>query len=305
MKSRTVLISRNAIIVSFIICLFGLEVTFAGEENKVPKDKAIKHLHPCISGGTKKTVFYVGQEAKDGSPIFNGTVFLVQYDGHPYAVTAKHVVAGLYETLKDSEFTFFLNQVDGTGLQLKQDWIMRRTGGKWLLSEAADIAVMPFLLSDNFDLRLIPLDFFVTSDSLMELEDAFYISYQPGVESPGRITPIVRSGTISIINPDNSFILDAFVFPGNSGSPVFIKPSIAYDDISVSQGCKFIGVVSSYLPYRDVAISAQTKQPRIIFEENTGLAYITAVQALQDLFKTEEFKKQHYAFKEHIKQFAK
>lgn len=268
-------------------------------------NKPIDHSHPCISGGAKKTVLYIGSYDKSGSPVFNGTGFLAVYDDHTYIITAKHVVTGLKESCKDDEIAFFCNTKDGKGISIMQDWIQRRTNSNWILSETADVAMMPYVLTDNVDARTIPQDFFVPANDLVELEEAFYISYQPGLETAGRITPIVRSGAISIINEDNTFVLDAFVFPGNSGSPVFVKPSVLNDSVSASQSCKFIGLVSSYLPYRDVAVSAQTKQARIIFEENTGLATIVSAKAIQDLIKSDAFIKQHKIFKEQIKKFMK
>jgi hypothetical protein len=39
-------------------------------------------------------------------------------------------------------------------------------------------------------------------------------------------------------------------------------------------------VVASYLPYRDVAVSQQTGQPRIIFEENSGLVNVFPVECV-------------------------
>ena len=43
------------------------------------------------------------------------------------------------------------------------------------------------------------------------------------------------------------------------------------------QKASLIGIVKSYVPYRDVATSQQTKSPRIIFEENSGLAAVAPV----------------------------
>src|SRR5207302_573264 len=71
---------------------------------------------------------------------------------------------------------------------------------------------------------------------------------------------------------------------GNSGGPVVTRP-----EISSIQGTKTINaayllrVVSGYLPYQDVAISAQTKRPRIIFEENSGLATVVSVDFIDDI----------------------
>ena len=43
-----------------------------------------------------------------------------------------------------------------------------------------------------------------------------------------------------------------------------------------------IGVVSGYVPYEDVAISAQTNRPRVIFEENSGMAVVIPIDRALD-----------------------
>ena len=92
---------------------------------------------------------------------------------------------------------------------------------------------------------------------------------------------------------------------GNSGSPVFLKPSpIRYDDAGTISlggdklGGKFIGVIGEYIPYREVAISAQTGRPRIIFEENTGLSKVWSVNYLQEIISSKDFQDQLTKVKE-------
>jgi hypothetical protein len=74
------------------------------------------------------------------------------------------------------------------------------------------------------------------------------------------------------------------VFPGNSGGPVVTRP-----EITSIQGTKsfnkaaLIGVVSAYLPYRDVAISQQTRRARIIFEENSGLSSVVPIDRVAEV----------------------
>jgi V8-like Glu-specific endopeptidase len=287
------------IIVSFA------QMTLAADKIPENSPQEIKRAHPCIAGGAKKTIVYLGVEDKNHNPVFLGTGFLLSYKGYLYVVTAKHVVDGLYKNYKDDDITFFLNTKEGGGQIIKMDWIVRRSNAKWIFSKRYDVAIMPFVAMNNIDYKSIPENFLVTSEDLIELQDVFYISYQPGIESPGKITPIVRSGSVSIINEDGGFVLDAFVFPGNSGSPVFIKPNIFDDEKAKTESCKLIGIVGAYLPYQDVAISAQTNRPRIVFEENTGLAIISPAQALKSIFETDEFAAQHKKFVEQISQFCK
>jgi hypothetical protein len=44
-----------------------------------------------------------------------------------------------------------------------------------------------------------------------------------------------------------------------------------------------VGVVSGYVPYQDIAVSQQTGRPRIIFEENSGLATIVPAERVIEL----------------------
>jgi hypothetical protein len=41
-------------------------------------------------------------------------------------------------------------------------------------------------------------------------------------------------------------------------------------------------VVSGYVPYQDVAISVQTNRPRVIFEENSGMAAVIPIDRALD-----------------------
>jgi hypothetical protein len=43
-----------------------------------------------------------------------------------------------------------------------------------------------------------------------------------------------------------------------------------------------IGMVISYKPYNDIAVSQQTKQPRVIFQENSGLADVVPVDFIDE-----------------------
>ena len=82
---------------------------------------------------------------------------------------------------------------------------------------------------------------------------------------------------------ENTFLIDASIFPGNSGGPVLTEPEIVsvggYKPYGKSS---LVGIVASYVPYNDVAISQQTGQPRVIFQENSGLGRVIPVDAIQE-----------------------
>jgi hypothetical protein len=173
------------------------------------------------------------------------------------------------------------------------NWIFHR-------DENVDIAIIPFPLNlQKQDVMVIPDKMFLTADRVFELYDVYFLSYQPGIELHERVLPVIRTGTISLVNKDNTFYIDGFAFPGNSGSPVFLKPSlIRFDEkgsIAIGAdplGGKFIGVVGEYISYKEVAISTQTNRPRVVFEENTGLSKVWSVKFIKEIEESAGFTEQ-------------
>ena len=73
-------------------------------------------------------------------------------------------------------------------------------------------------------------------------------------------------------------MINSFVFPGNSGGPVLLKPeTMSIQGTQNHPDPLLIGVVDAYQPYREPAVSLQTREARIVFEENSGLANILPI----------------------------
>jgi S1-C subfamily serine protease len=137
-------------------------------------------------------------------------------------------------------------------------------------------------------------------DKLIELgisegDLAYLLGFPMGIIGGDKNYVIVRNGSIARIQDllnkvSNNFLIDAFVFPGNSGGPVILKPEVISIEGTKPQNSSYlIGIVTSYVPYRDVAVSKQTQQPRVIFEENSGLASVQPIDFV------------HEAIQEHLK----
>lgn len=111
----------------------------------------------------------------------------------------------------------------------------------------------------------------------------YVLGFPMGLVAQERQYVILRSGTIARIRDlyekrSLDFVVDAFVFPGNSGGPVIVKPELMrIEGTDANNKSALIGVIKSYIPYRDVAISEQTGLPRIIFEDNSGLSIVEPV----------------------------
>jgi hypothetical protein len=294
-----------------LFLLASKSVTLGAEAPSVSKS-----VNPCLEVGVKQSVVFLGRlvpktdpkgepvPASEPVPAYVGTGFLVQVEQLLYLVTAKHMVEGFGPN--DPMFVF-VNDKNGKLANISDQVIRTQLNVEWFKSSSADLAILPFGTRSDFDVTLIPEAAFLTSDNVLELQDVFFMSYQSGIQDESRITPIARRGMVSIRNEDGTFYLDAFAFPGNSGSPVFIKPSAggSFTTTGINLGaepnnCKFVGMIGEYLPYREVAVSLQTKRARVVFEENTWLAKVWPVQSLQQLMKSPEFQQHHQAVKKLI-----
>lgn len=252
----------------------------------------------------KKAIVFLGTINKDKknneNPIsFLATGFLVEIKNIFHLVTAKHVITGefinenlvFFTNLKSGIITF--HSIKSLKNELEVDWIFHE-------NKNVDIAIIPITLDPEVeDVKPIPDKLFIGTEKLYELYDVFFLSYQPGIEIPKKIIPIIRTGTISLLNIDKTFYIDGFTFPGNSGSPVFLKPTpIRFEaPLRISfgpdpLGGKFIGIISEYIPYKEVAISLQTNRPRVIFEENTGLSKVWSSNFIKEIIDSDRFKEQ-------------
>lgn len=123
---------------------------------------------------------------------------------------------------------------------------------------------------------------------ITEGDFAYVLGFPMGIIGGERSFVVVRSGSIARIRDvlaraNYEFLIDASVFPGNSGGPVILKPeATAIKGTKAQHAAYLIGIVKEYVSYQDVAISAQTGKPRVIFEENSGLAAAHPVDSIQE-----------------------
>jgi hypothetical protein len=288
----------------FILSCFVIFINGSGVANgndETGKDDFGESIFRQSIDEIKKAIVFFGNINDKGKPQFIATGFLVQMEKVFCLVTAKHVVV---ETKtgkpKEEDIRIFFNSQDGGITSRSIQELRKKYNLNWIFhptDEAVDVAIIPFGLDlQKDDIKLIPAELFLPFDRLFETLDVIFLSYQPGIEPQRRISPIVRGGIISTLNADRTFYIDAFAFPGNSGSPVFAKQSLIRTGgnkiIFGGTPFKFAGIIGESITYQEIAVSTQTGRPRVVFEENTGLSKVWSIDYIRDIMGSEGFRQQ-------------
>lgn len=120
-------------------------------------------------------------------------------------------------------------------------------------------------------------------------DGVFVLGFPMGIGGRLRKYVVVRSGVIArldreIVEDNKGYLIDCLTFPGNSGGPVVVRPAAtAIVGTPTVKNAYLIGIVSAYVPYVDTAVSTQTGNARVIFEENSGLSSVVPMDAVYDL----------------------
>ena len=254
-----------------------------------------------IPAGYLKAVVSLGVQGED-SFAHHGTGFLYS---HPMAVKRKRTKYSSFlvtnQHVLDAGVSHIrFNRITDEVLEIHTIRSVTFKDLDWAVHpEGADVAVIPIAspgpLMNGRDLTKSETfigDVGTPSDDekrhIVEGNGVFVLGFPLGLTGKTRNYPIVRQGVIARIQDwlrgdESTFLIDSSAFPGNSGGPVVLKPeNTAIRGTERITHSLLIGMVSSYVPYRDVAISKQTQKPRIIFEENSGLAEVIPIDLIKD-----------------------
>lgn len=209
------------------------------------------------------------------SSISTGTGFIFNYvknDKHfLFVVTNKHVI-------KDStKGMLAFNQSDGKKPILGKVFEIEYSNfeNQWIShpQEDIDVAIMPFApVLNELSKRgvqiffrpvtpdLIPSDKSISED-IDAVEDIIFVGYPCDIYDSRNLLPVVRRGiTATPISVDfkgkPTFLIDASIFPGSSGSPVFLCNIGSYSPkgkgLVVGNRIFFLGVVASVFIRKDL-----------------------------------------------------
>ncbi|HDH87084.1 MAG TPA: serine protease [Desulfobacteraceae bacterium] len=209
------------------------------------------------------------------SSISMGTGFIFNYvknnKQYLFVVTNKHVI-------KDSiEGRLTFNQSDGEEPILGKVFTIEYPNfeKQWIghPQQDIDVAIMPFApVLNELSNRGVQIFFksltpdLIPSDKLLReeidaVEDIVFVGYPSDIYDRRNLLPVVRKGiTATPISVDfegkPAFLIDASIFPGSSGSPVFLCNIGSYSPkgkgLVVGSRIFFLGVVASVFIRKDL-----------------------------------------------------
>lgn len=174
---------------------------------------------------------------------------------------------------------------------------------KWLAhqNENIDLAMLTIdpeiLNNNNVDWVFLNEEMFAYPENFNDIgieqgDGIFFAGFPLGISGIERNYAIVRYGIISridqeIIDLTHNFIIDASVYPGNSGGPVFLKPELScLDGTKAISSVYLLGVISGYIPYKESLYSHQSSPPIVaaISIENSGLGNVVPMNFVKDIY---------------------
>lgn len=253
-------------------------------------------------------VVSLGVKRPEQEPLWIGTGFLAgrkerddPSQSTVYIITNKHVV-------RDQKLLYVrFNNADRSGvtdlpMPLEDNGVRLYTGHPFENTDVVAIKILPQIILEHH----LQLNFIDPDDhgfTLREMQNSgieegsliYALGFPMNLVGDAIKAPICRLGCISriadaFIAPDlaEKFIVDAPVFPGNSGGPIICRPEMmSIQGTPHNSTAGLIGILSAYIPYRDELISQQTKKTLMIREENSGLTVVHPVDRIKEVIELE------------------
>lgn len=216
-------------------------------------------------------------------------------NGAPFLITNKHVLEGndvVVLRLRKKNRSEFV-EVDAT---------LKRNGT--LLyhvhpNSNIDIAVLPLngdiIVQQELDYAAFNIDSHAMDSITLRNEGVdegslvHMLGFPMGLVNSSSTLPICRLGCVARLSEaqiaeTQNFLVDIQNFPGNSGSPIVTRPEItSITGTKALNKSVLIGIVHSYLPYKESLVNTQTNELVEIRSENSGIAMVHPVELIREV----------------------
>jgi len=144
----------------------------------------------------------------------------------------------------------------------------------------------------NFDRKIVPKGhkhYVLPRSNCIPVSELFagipvvIVGYPLGLRTQSML-PLLRKGSIAGIDlGSNTIYLDAQIFPGSSGSPVFLDTTQDLGrQLASKLGGRFIGLVWSAVPMRKEYVNLSYEPDRLSMSENSGIGMVVPADVLMD-----------------------
>lgn len=218
-----------------------------------------------------------------------------QTEGLPFLISNRHIVEG------KAQITICMKQQGSDVLRLADiDLLITGTPVFSVHPDPKiDVAVIRldpgFIISNQLEFPSFDID-----DNAMTMSElrangvddgslVHMLGFPLGLVNVNSKLPICRLGCIARmseaqVKESGSFLVDIQNFPGNSGSPVILRPdACAIQGTSNLMMSVLIGIIHSYIPYEDSLISGQTNRVVEVRSENSGIANAHPVDYIREI----------------------
>jgi hypothetical protein len=224
-----------------------------------------------------------------------------------FLITARHVVCGPADAAHPADCTHpqaLIARLNPSSAGPGREFLIPKetAGGPWHFHPNPSIDVAVLRIEVDLQSQGLQSSFIVNNlhtegveamktNGLSAGDGVFVVGFPTELTGAKRNYPIVRQGAVARINDmfdrvSNTFLIDSFIFPGNSGGPVFSKPEVFSIGQTKNQASSYlIGMVLAYKAYTDAAVSPQTGQTTVTREENSGLAEVLPTDYIEEAIK--------------------
>lgn len=237
----------------------------------------------------KKTIVMISDGTAENFAEPKGSGALIHYKKKYLVISARHVIE------KISNPVILFNNKNNKIIGKDCNQLREEYGFEWVYhpNEHVDLAIFPFGIGEEYDIKFVTEKTFLTFDEIREGVDVFFLGFPLGLSQKQTITPVVRQGCVSlkIINTTiinrityekKTILIDGNISAGNSGSPLFTKPSfIDMEKLRIDEFkyAKLCGIVTGHI---QSIIKGFNDEP--IARENSGIGIISSIDHFIDLF---------------------
>lgn len=225
----------------------------------------------------------------------------VNGDNKYYLISNKHVLLisnnlKLYFISKENDIPVFENYIETESFNIEKNIILHKD--KEVDLAAVDITDLINVIFKQTFIYAVPYEMLGTFTEL-ELNIAstiFFVGF-PVIYDMKNNLPLMRTGIISShpafnFNGLPQFVIDAQVFPGSSGSPVFVDltyEKFKYNNLDLTKReYKLIGVISQTITRGNVIKELPATSTACIAEEIMGLGIVVKSTKIRELLDTQQ-----------------